>query len=106
VRIEPGEYEKYLKMAYKQEKFPKPTILLGIEKSLPVPEMEKLMLTHIVVGDSELRTLASQRAMKVKEAILRSGQIESERIFIVEPKTLAPEKKERLKDSRVELKLK
>jgi len=106
VKIEAAEYAKYLKMAYKQEKFPKPTYILGIEKDLPVPEMEKLMLTHIVVGENELRTLASQRALKVKEAILKSGEVESERVFIVEPKSLAPEKKEKLKESRVELKLK
>lgn len=106
VKIEAAEYAKYLKMAYKQEKFPKPTYIFGIEKDLPVPEMEKLMLTHIVVGENELRTLASQRAMKVKEAILKSGEVESERVFIVEPKSLAPEKKEKLRESRVELKLK
>jgi hypothetical protein len=37
---------------------------------------------------------------------LKSGQIEPERIFILEPKSLGPEKKEKLKNSRVEFKLK
>jgi acylphosphatase len=106
VKIEPKEYEKYLKMAYKEEKFPKPRNILGIAKDLPVPEMEKLMLTHIEIKESDLRSLASQRAMIVKDAILKTGKIESERIFIIEPKSLAPEKKEKLKDSRVEFKLK
>jgi hypothetical protein len=32
--------------------------------------------------------------------------VEPERIFMVEPKSLAPEKKEKLKDSRVDFKLK
>jgi hypothetical protein len=50
--------------------------------------------------------LASQRATRVKEAILKSGQVEPERIFIVEPKSLAPGKKEKLKDSRVDFKIK
>jgi hypothetical protein len=75
-------------------------------KDLPVPEMEKLMVTHIEVKESDLRSLASQRAMQVKEAILKSGQVEPERIFIVEPKSLAPEKKEKLKDSRVDFRIK
>jgi hypothetical protein len=44
--------------------------------------------------------------MKVKDAILKSGQIEPERIFILEPKSLAPAKKEKIKDSRVDFKLK
>jgi hypothetical protein len=32
--------------------------------------------------------------------------VEPERIFIVEPKSLAPEKKEKLKDSRVDFRIK
>jgi len=106
VKVEPAEYEKYLKMAYKEEKFPKPRNILGMAKDLPAPEMEKLMLTHIEIKEGDLRTLASQRAMKVKDAILKSGQVEPERIFILEPKSLAPEKKEKIKDSRVDFKLK
>jgi uncharacterized protein involved in outer membrane biogenesis len=106
VKIEKQEYDKYLKMAYKDEKFPKPKNVIGMAKDLPAPEMEKLMLTHIEVKEADLRTLASQRSMKVKDAILKSGQVEPERIFILEPKSLAPEKKEKVKDSRVDFKLK
>jgi uncharacterized protein involved in outer membrane biogenesis len=106
IKIEPSEYARYLKMAYKEEKFPKPKNVIGMAKDLPVPEMEKLMITHIEVKEGDLRTLASQRAMKVKEAILKSGQVEPERVFLLEPKSLAPEKKEKVKDSRVDFKLK
>jgi hypothetical protein len=106
VKIEKQEYEKYLKMAYKEEKFPKPKNVIGMAKDLPAPEMEKLMLTHIEVKESDLRTLASQRSMKVKEAILKSKQVEPERVFTLEPKSLAPEKKEKVKESRVDFKLK
>ena len=106
IKIEPKEYEKYLKMAYKEEKFPKPKNVIGMAKDLPAPEMEKLMVTHIEVKESDLRTLASQRSMKVKDTILKSGQVEPERVFILEPKSLAPEKKEKVKDSRVDFKLK
>jgi hypothetical protein len=105
VKIESTEYETYLKKAYKEEKFPKPKNVIGLAKDLPVPEMEKLMLTNIEVKDSDLRTLANQRAMKAKEAILKSGQIEPERIFINEPKSLTPEKKEKIKESRVDFKI-
>ncbi len=106
VKVEPPEYEKYLKMAYKEEKFPKPRNILGMAKDLPAPEMEKLMLTHIEVKEGDLRNLAQQRAMTVKDAILKPGQVEPGRIFILEPKSLAPEKKEKLKESRVDFKLK
>ena len=106
VKIEPAEYAKFLKLAYKEEKFPKPKNVLGMAKDIPAPEMEKLMLTYTEAKEEDLRLLASQRAMKVKEAILKSGKVEPERVFIVGPKTLAPPKKEKLKESRVEFKLK
>ena len=91
-------------MAYKEEKFPKPKTIIGLDKDIPVPEMEKLMMTHIVIEETDLRSLASHRAAKVRDALLKAG-IESERVFIVEPKSLAPEKKENLKDSRVNFKI-
>ena len=106
IKVEPSEYPKYLKMAYKEEKFPKPRNIIGMAKDLPVPEMEKLMLTNIVVKDDDLRQLASQRALAVKDHILKSKQVEPERIFLIEPKTIQPEKKEKVKDSRVDFKLK
>ncbi len=100
--VAPEEYERYLTLAYRAEPFPKPRNLIGMVKSLPVAEMEKLMLTHIQAGDEELRDLASRRAHAVKDAILRSGTVDAERVFIVEPKGLTPEKKGKLRDSRVE----
>jgi hypothetical protein len=106
VKIEQNEYPNYLKKAYKEEKFPKPRNFIGMAKDLPVPEMEKLMLTHIEIKNDDLRLLASQRAQKVKDYLLRSNKIEQERIFLVEPKSLQPEKKEKLKDSRTDFKLK
>lgn len=106
IKVEPAEYPKYLKAAYKAEKFPKPRNIIGMAKDLPVPEMEKLMLTNIVVKDDDLRQLASQRAMAVKDHILKSKQVETERIFLIEPKTIPPEKKEKVADSRVDFKLK
>ncbi len=106
VKIEPQEYQKYLKLAYKEEKFPKPKNILGMAKDIPGPEMEKLMFTYIEVKEEDLRLLAGQRAMKVKESILKSGEVEPERVFVVGSKTLNPPKKEKLKDSRVDFKLK
>ncbi|HXW69337.1 MAG TPA: DUF748 domain-containing protein, partial [Dissulfurispiraceae bacterium] len=95
VTIGKDEYAKYLKMAYKEEKFPKPRTILGFAKDLPVPEMEKLMLTHIEVTDDDLRQLASRRALTVKDYVLKSGQVTADRVFLVEPKTLEPETKEK-----------
>ncbi len=106
VTVAPGEYPKFLKAAYKAEKFPKPRNFIGIAKDLPDPEMEKLILAHIEVKPDDLRDLALARSQAVKEVILKSGKVEPERIFLVEPKSLAPEKKEKVRDSRVDFRIK
>jgi hypothetical protein len=106
VKIEPEEYEKYLRLAYKEEKFPKPRTMIGLEKTIPVEEMEKLMLTNTEVKNEDLRSLATQRSARVKDTILKTEQVEAGRLFVVEPKSLTPEKKEKLKESRVDFTLK
>ncbi|HOR33075.1 MAG TPA: DUF748 domain-containing protein, partial [Syntrophales bacterium] len=106
ITIEPQEYGRYLKRAYSAEKFPKPRNLIGLEKSLPDEEMEKLMMTHIVVGEDDLRLLAMKRAETVADAIRAEGQLEAGRVFVVEPKTLQPEDRKSVKRSRVDFRLK
>jgi len=99
------EYDKYLKQVYRSADFSKPRNILGMQKSLPAAEMEKLMLANIDVSDSDLRQLAARRTQNVKEMMLQSD-IAADRIFIVEPKSLTPERKEKVKDSRTDFKLK
>ncbi len=104
--VTPEEYPRYLKKAYKAEKFPKPRNFIGFAKDLPVPEMEKLMLTNLKVTDEDLRELAGERVRAVRDYLLQSGKVEAERLFVVEGKTLSGEKKEGAKDSRVDFTLK
>jgi hypothetical protein len=106
VTIEPQEYDRYLKRAYSAEKFPKPRNIIGLEKGLPNDEMEKLMMTHIVVKEDDLRLLAMKRAETVSDAIMEEGEFDAGRVFVVEPKTLQPEEKKDVKRSRVDFKLK
>ena len=106
VKIMPQEYEKYLTQVYRAESFPKPRNAIGLVKTLPVAEIEKLLMTYAVVKDDDLRLLAMQRAAAVNDLFLKSGQVTADRIFIIEPKSLTPEKKEKIKDSRVDFKLK
>jgi hypothetical protein len=105
VRVETAEYQKYLARAYKVEKFPKPRNIIGMAKDLPVTEMEKLMLTHIQVTDDNLRQLAVERASHARDRLVAMGKVEPERVFLVEPKTLPPERKEKLRDSRVDFRI-
>lgn len=106
VIIDSQEYEKYLTLAYRAEKFPKPRNMLGMVKTLPRAEMEKLMLTNIVIKDDDLKMLSSQRARAAADLILKTGAVTPDRIFIIDTTTLAPPKKEKVKDSRVDFKLK
>lgn len=105
VRIETQEYEKYLKKAYEAGKFPKPRDAAGRRKELPVPEMEKLLFAHTAISDDDLRALVSRRVMKVKDVLLESGEVAPERVFVSTKGTLSPEKKESIRDSRLEFKL-
>lgn len=106
VTLSDEEYLVYLTQAYHAEPIPKPRTEGGKVKPLVREEMEKLMLSSIDIGESELRQLASKRAETVKELLLKSGQVEGGRLFLVEPNTLNPEKKEKFKDSRVNFVLK
>lgn len=106
VNVTPEEYPRFLKQAYKKEKFPKPRNFIGMAKDLPVPEMESLMLANLKVGDDDLKELADRRVRAVRDYLLRSQKLDPGRIFLVEAKTLSREKKEGAKDSRVDFKLK
>ncbi|MBP7526804.1 MAG: hypothetical protein KA801_02705 [Syntrophorhabdaceae bacterium] len=63
-------------------------------------------LTNTIVTGEDLHSLARRRSARVLETLVRSGQVEAGRLFVVDPKSLAPQKKDKLKDSRVEFKLK
>ncbi|HUH65772.1 MAG TPA: DUF748 domain-containing protein [Syntrophales bacterium] len=101
VKINDYEYNRYLTQAYKAESFPKPTTAFGVEKDLSPAEMEKLMLTNFKVNEGDLRLLASRRAARVEEAILKDGTVSADRVFVVEPKNLEPTKKDVAKGNRV-----
>ena len=63
-----------------------PTPLIGLTKSLSIPEMEQLLLADINAGDNEMRELAGQRAEMARNWLIEHGGIPGERIFVLEPK--------------------
>jgi len=97
VQVDKNEYERYLKAAYGEETFPKPRNIIGLARDLPVPEMEKLMLQHARASDDDLRQLANQRALAVRNALTANGQVTAERLFIVAAKPLTADEKAKLK---------
>lgn len=76
------DYPALLERVYRAEKFPKPRNALGLVKTLPVDEMEKLLLAHSSVDDDDLRELADRRAKTVRDALL-DKTIPAERIFLI-----------------------
>ena len=104
--IAPEEFEKLLKKAYSSAKFEKPKNAIGLSKGLPAAEMEALMKKNITITDEDLHTLAKERAEAVKDYLAGPGKVAAGRLFMVKPPGLAPEKKENVTNSRVDLKLK
>ncbi len=68
--------------------------------------METSIKDSINITKADLRLLAKNRVQSVKTYILKSGKIKAERLFSIDAGTLSSEKRENLKDSRVELMLK
>jgi hypothetical protein len=106
VKIEQDEYLKYLTMVYKKADFPKPRNIIGSVKDLPQEEMETLMFTNIEVTDEDLRELARHRGVAVRDCLLKTGQVEAGRLFLVEPKSIFARQKDAVKGSRAELAIK
>ncbi len=97
IQFDKDEYPKYLKAAYGEESFPKPRNLIGFAVDLPVAEMEKLMMQNAKATDDDMRQLASQRAQAVRDALLATGQVAADRLFIVAAKPLTSEEQAKLK---------
>lgn len=97
VQIDKSEYARYLKDAYGEESFPKPRNIIGLAQNLPVAEMEKLMMQYAKVSDDALPQLANQRAQAVRDALLATGQVGAERLFVVAAKPLTSEERAKLK---------
>lgn len=106
VELKPEEYSRYLTLAYNGEKFTKPKNVIGLTKSLPVPEMEQLMLANINAGDDEMLQLAERRARAAYNWLIERGSIPGDRVFVLEPKIEAEtEAKSKKSGSRVEFSL-
>lgn len=80
--VSADEYPTLLERAYQAEKFPKPRNMIGLTKSLPVVEMEKLMLAHTTVSDEDLLVLGERRAKRVFDWLVEH-QVDSGRIFLL-----------------------
>jgi len=85
--VKPAEYPALLTRVYKEEKFTKPRNLIGLQKTLPVAEMEQAIMSGTAIGGDDLITLGNRRAEAVKAWLLKTGEVPDERIFIVAAKS-------------------
>jgi hypothetical protein len=80
-----------LTRVYRDEKFAKPRNVIGLQKNVPVEEMEKLMIANAVVNEEALFTLGNRRAQAAKDWLVKFGQVSGDRIFILASKSEAEE---------------
>lgn len=81
VAIDSQEYPDLLERVYRAEAFEKPRNMVGMVKSLPVEEMEKLILANTVITEQDLRDLAERRASAVRDGLL-AQKVPAERLFL------------------------
>jgi hypothetical protein len=84
--IAPGEYEKYLFEAYKDEpdeKGIKPTTLFSTDRQ-SIKFMERFILDHIKITDEELNALARRRAASVKDHIIKQEPGLTDRVSLID----------------------
>ena len=86
VQVATADRPRLLEKAYKAETFDRPRNALGMLKSLPGPEMEKLILAHIQVPDGDLRALALRRATAVQGALAKAAPDGAKRLFLLDPR--------------------
>ncbi len=127
IRIAPEEYGMYLERAFREEKGALPgkesadktkkaakTRAEGASaksdketaNKMTVEEMKTALLQQIRVSDDQLRLLASERAERTRDFLVASKKLEARRVFLSEPKSLSPKPVEKVKDSRVDFRLK
>jgi hypothetical protein len=56
----------------------------AVQKPPTVPEMKQRLVAAILVDESELRTLARQRAEQVRDQLIQGGKLAEERVFLLE----------------------
>jgi uncharacterized protein involved in outer membrane biogenesis len=82
--------DRLVRRLYAASKLPnKPRNLVGLEKDIPVSEMETLLRSAYLVSTDQARELALQRGLAVRDALIAKG-LPSERLFLAAPKLRVP----------------
>lgn len=84
--ISDTERDEFIGKLYSQAKFDKPRNVIGFARSLPVPEMQRLLIDNTQVTDNDLRELAQHRAAAAREYLRDVMKIDPNRMFVLAPK--------------------
>ncbi len=80
--INEENYSELLLQVYEEATFPRPRNLIGMLTKLPDEEMEKLLLTNIVVEEEQLANLARDRALAVRNTLESINAELTPRLFL------------------------
>jgi len=86
ITLDDAQRQRLLKAVYESSKLPtKPRNMLGLSKDLPPQEMRALLMDSYTVTDEQMRELALQRSVVVRDALIAKG-VPNERLFLASPK--------------------
>ncbi|MES2068929.1 MAG: DUF748 domain-containing protein [Pseudomonadota bacterium] len=106
VSLDDADRKKYIEEVYSAEKFTKPRNVIGIAKTLPTEEAERLILSNTAVTPEALRALAQARADTVREYLEQKGEVSKDRLFLIAPRLTAEGIKDKGPATRVDFSLK
>lgn len=86
ISLTPEEYAKYLERVYKAGDFKKPRNLVGLAKTLPVEQMEELIIANTSLDPGAMERLAQDRGIAVQAWLVEKGGIDQARVFLLAPR--------------------
>lgn len=106
VQVPADQRARLLAEVYDDTRIPdKPRNFIGMAKSIPPAEQEKLLLAALAPTPEDLRSLANARAFAVQAYLEAEGKVSRDRLFIVEPKLTAEGIKDGAPTPRVDFSL-
>ena len=86
ITLDDAQRARLLKVVYDGAKLPnKPRNFIGLSKDIPAEQMRQLLMDSYVVTDEQLRELALQRSVVVRDALIARG-VPNARMFLASPK--------------------
>jgi len=91
---------------YSAAKFDKPRNFIGLAKSLPTADMEKLIIANTKVTEDDIRALALRRESAVHAYLTDTAHVTPDKLFSIAPKLSGEGIKDKGAISRVDFELK